>query len=52
MLKFIEPMTQKEKDERFILIESRGDRVLVELVCDMAIRPQFVYLTADLVPCE
>lgn len=52
MLKFLEPLTPEEENERFVLIETRGDRVLVELVCDMAIRPQFVYLTADLVPCE
>jgi hypothetical protein len=35
---------------RFIVIELRDDRVLVELVCDWNIKPQSVYLVSDLMP--
>jgi hypothetical protein len=42
-------MTADEATERFVVIELRGPRVLVESICDMAIKPQSVYLAADLV---
>lgn len=42
-------MTSDEATERFTVVELRGDRVLVELVCDMPIRPQFVYMLSDLI---
>lgn len=48
MLKFKHPQTPIEIDERFQLIEDRGDRLLVEFVCDMRVRPTFVYLTDDM----
>lgn len=52
MLKFKYPQTSTEIDERFQLIEDRGDRLLVELVCDMRVRPTFVYLTDDMTNAE
>lgn len=36
----------------FTVVEPRGDRTLVRLVCDLPIPPTFVYLTADLVPVD
>jgi len=47
-VKFSQPQTPEETRERFIVLEDRGDRVLVEAVCDMAIRPTFVYLKNEL----
>ena len=48
-VKFAAPMTDDEAAERFTVVELRGERVLVEFICDMPLRPQFVYLAADLV---
>jgi hypothetical protein len=50
VVKFRAPMSSDEAQERFVVIEHRGERVLVEFVCDMAIRPQSVYLADDLEP--
>jgi hypothetical protein len=49
LYKFRNPSTPDEALERFRLVEYRGDRMLVEFVCSMAIPPQFVYPSADLV---
>lgn len=49
VVRFAEPQTKDEEEERFVLLELRGDRALVELVCEMSIRPTFVYRTAELV---
>lgn len=51
-VKFINPLTDDERGERFIVLELRSERVLVEFICDMTIRPTFVYPTADLVSVE
>jgi hypothetical protein len=48
-VRFAEPMSADEATERFVVVELRGPRVLVEFICDMAIKPQQVYLAADLV---
>lgn len=48
-VRFTEPKSPDEETERFIVLELRGDRVLVEFVCDMRIKPTHVYLAADLV---
>lgn len=48
MLKFKNPQNKDEEQERFVLVEDRGDRMLVEFVCDMGIRPVFVYATEEL----
>lgn len=48
-VKFLVPTTDDEAAERFIVRELRGPRVLVEYMCDMGIRPTFVYLASDLV---
>lgn len=49
IVKFVAPLSDDERQERFKVLEPRGERVLVEFVCDMRIRPTFVYLAADLV---
>lgn len=49
VVRFSEPQTKDEEEERFVVLELRGDRALVEFICDMSIRPNFVYRTADLV---
>lgn len=49
-VRFREPLTDDEREERFIVIELRGERVLVEFICDMNIKPHHVYLMADLTP--
>ena len=49
IVKFVAPLTDDERQERFKVCELRGARLLVEFMCDMSIRPTFVYLAADLV---
>ena len=51
-VKFTAPLNDNERQERFTVIELRGNRVLVEFICDMSIRPTFVFLSADLVSSE
>ena len=48
-VKFSRPLTDDERIERFVVVELRGDRVLVAMKeSGMAIVPTFVYLQADL----
>ena len=48
-VKFYRPLTDDERIERFVVVELRGDRVLVAMKeSGMAIVPTFVYLQADL----
>jgi hypothetical protein len=50
VVKFAQPMSDAEQIQRFVVVELRGPRVLVQdLVTDMAIKPQAVYLASDLV---
>jgi hypothetical protein len=49
IVKFVSPHTQDETTERFVILEHRGPRVLVEAVCDMKMKPAFVYLAKDLI---
>ena len=48
LVRFANPLTTAEQSERFVVLEMRGDRVLVEFVCPMTIRPTFVYLLSDI----
>jgi hypothetical protein len=48
-VRFAAPESPDEEAERFIVLELRGDRVLVEFICNMRIKPTHVYLVADLV---
>lgn len=48
-VKFLAPLTEEEAAERFVIVEDRGSRVLVEAVCDMRIRPTFVYRVEELI---
>jgi len=38
-VKWLNPLSAAEQTERFTVLELRGDRVLVEFICDMPIRP-------------
>jgi hypothetical protein len=49
VVKFIAPLTADEASERFVVLEHRGTRALVEAICDMHMRPRFVYLIEDLI---
>jgi len=49
LVKFANPETANEKIERFTVVELRGTRVLVEFVCDLNIKPTFVYLVSEMV---
>ena len=49
LVKFATPETANEKMERFTVVELRGTRVLVEFVCELAIKPTFVYLVSEMV---
>jgi hypothetical protein len=48
IVKFVAPMSDDERQERFKVLELRGARVLVEFVCNMSVRPTFVYVAAEL----
>ena len=52
LVRFISPLTEDERGENFTVLELRGERALVEFVCEMNIRPTFVYLAADLMPVD
>lgn len=51
LFRFKTEMEPGDADQRFVVVEDRGDRVLVEettLFGSWAIKPQFVYLKSDL----
>jgi len=52
LVRFISPLNEDERGENFTVLELRGERALVEFVCEMNIRPTFVYLAADLMPVD
>ncbi len=47
VVEFREP-AEDEIGARFLVQEMNGDRCLVQFICDMTIRPTFVYRVADL----
>ena len=52
IVKFTNPVDDAERHDRMIVIENRGDRLLVESIVyctDWNIRPQMVYPVSDLV---
>lgn len=49
VVRFAVPQTEEERVERFIVLELRGPRVLVEFICDMSIKPTFTYPAEDLI---
>lgn len=40
LVKYSKPMNDQEKALRFVLVEDRDTRVLIELVCDWALKPR------------
>jgi hypothetical protein len=48
MVRFLQPLSDDEASERFRVLELRGDRILVEAICDMQVKPTFVYPARDL----
>jgi hypothetical protein len=50
VVKFRQPLLADEAEERILVLKHRGARILVEFICDMAIKPQCVYLIANLNP--
>jgi hypothetical protein len=46
-VKMVSPTPDETGTERFRVLELRGDRVLVEFVCDLRIPPTYVYPTSD-----
>lgn len=49
-VKFVDPKTDDERIERFVVAELRGERVLVAMKdSGMRIVPTFVYLASDMV---
>jgi hypothetical protein len=49
IVKFKDPESEDEKKLRMKVLEDNGDRVLVEALVDMTIKPTYVYLKKDLV---
>lgn len=52
IVKFANPQNADEAAERFQVIEDRGERIEVEFICIMRVRPTHVYLASDLVAVE
>ncbi len=52
IVKFREPKTDSEAQERFVVLEDNGSRLLVQAICDMNFKPTYVYLAADMVEAE
>ena len=48
VVKFKDPINAGEAAERHVVIELRGNRVLVEFVCNMNFKPMGVYLIDDM----
>ncbi len=48
-VRFLQPSSDDESGERFRVLELRENRVLVEAICDMRVKPTFVYLACDLI---
>lgn len=49
LVRYIDPLDESEEQARFKVVELRGPRVLIELVCDMAIKPTESQLGSDLI---
>ncbi len=47
-VKLVTPMPDESGSERFRVLEMRGDRVLVEFICDLRIPPTYVYPVTDI----
>lgn len=52
IVKFKNPLTPQDSLEQFKVLEIRGDKALVEAICDMKFKPTFVYFTASLIRLE
>jgi len=48
-VKYANPQNEAEAAQRFTVIEDRDTRLLVELVCDMPLRPTFCFAKSDFV---
>lgn len=46
-VKMVNPTPDESGSERFRVLELRGDRVVVEYICDLRIPPTYVYPTVD-----
>ena len=46
-VRFVEAKDPGDELCEFTVVEMRGDRVLIELVCDMRIRPMSVVLASE-----
>lgn len=47
IVKMVVPTPDETGSERFRVLELRGDRVLVEFVCDLRFPPTYVYPTGE-----
>jgi len=52
IVKYANPQNAAEAQARFIVKEERGERVLIEFVCDLPIRPTECVPAADVVSAE
>ncbi len=46
-VKMVEPTPDESGLERFRVLELRGDRVLVEFICDLPIPPTYVFQVSE-----
>jgi hypothetical protein len=51
-VKFKEILEQGDEELRFIVLEDKGDRVLVQAVVDLPFPPTYTYLKSELVVTE
>lgn len=51
VVRFANPLDESEKKATFVVIEDRETRLFVEAVCNMALRPKYVYNKTDMEIC-
>ena len=50
VVRLTDPADQRERDARFVVRELRGERVLIQLICDLRIPPMGAVLMTDVTP--
>jgi hypothetical protein len=47
LVKLTQPADEREAQARYVVVEDRGDRILIEYVCNMPIRPTELVAASD-----
>ena len=52
LVKYSRPFDAREAKARFVIVEPRGDRVLIRLLCDLPIPPTEVVPVGEIAPAD